>query len=130
MRLEDLYKKYPFVYKLDENYFFLGWGICKTCNSKMTIYYFEKYEELLQTIGEEKIESKSYDIEEAELEGIIKCFRKVKAYSDIAVSDEDMPVFRKNLNEFILARSAEQQEELLRQLKNFVNVFHYYYRSF
>lgn len=32
MRLEDLYKKYPFVYKLDENYFLLGWGICKTCN--------------------------------------------------------------------------------------------------
>lgn len=96
----------------------------------MAIFYFEKYEELLQTIGEEKLESKSYDIEEAELESLIKCFRKVKAYSDIAVSDEDMPVFRKNLNEFILARSAEQQEELLRQLKNFVNVFHYYYRSF
>ena len=130
MRLEDLYKKYPFVYKLDEKYFFLGWGICKTCNSEMAIFYFEKYEELLQTIGEEKLESKSYDIEEAELESLIKCFRKVKAYSDIAVSDEDMPVFRKNLNEFILARSAEQQEALLRQLKNFVNVFHYYYRSF
>lgn len=129
MRLEDLYKKYPFVYKLDGEYFFLGWGICRPCNSEMAIHYFEKYEELLQVIGEEKIESNSYDIGRAELESIIKYFRKVKAYSDVAVSDEDMPVFRKNFNDFILTRSAEQQKELLRQLKNFVNVFHYY-RSF
>ena len=64
MRLEDLYKKYPFVYKLDEKYFFLGWGICKTCNSEMAIYYFEKYEELLQTIGEEKLESKEKELED------------------------------------------------------------------
>ena len=106
MRLEDLYKKYPFVYKLDDNYFFIGWGICKVCDSEGAITYFKKYEELLQIIGEEKLESKSYDIEEAQLESIIKCFRKVKAYSDIAVVEDDMPIFRKTLNEFISIRSS------------------------
>ncbi len=54
----------------------------------------------------------------------------MKAYSDIAVDEDEMPIFGKKLNDFITMRSAEQQEELLRQLKNFVNLFHYYHRSF
>ena len=128
MILEDLYKKYPFVYKLDGEYFFIGWGIFKTCNSEMAICYYEKYEKLLQIIGEDKLELKSYDIDEEQLESIIKYFRKIKAYSDIAVVEDDMPNFRKMIDEFISMRSTEQQEELLRQLRNFVNVFHYYYR--
>lgn len=127
INLEDLYKKYPFVYELDEEYFFLGWEICKPCNSEMAIYYYKKYEELVQKIGEEILALRSYDIDETELESLIKSFRKVKAYSDIATDENcdiatdenEMAVFRDKLNNFVATRCIEQQETLLRQLKNF-----------
>ena len=96
----------------------------------MAIYYYKKYEELVQKIGEETLALRSYDIDEAELESLIKCFSKVKAYSDIATDENEMAVFRDKLNNFVTTRCIEQQEALLRQLKNFVNLFHYYYRSF
>lgn len=130
INLKDIYKKYPFVYELDGEYYFLGWGICKICNSEMAIYYYKKYQELVQKIGEETLALRSYDIDETELESLIKCFRKVKAYSDIATNENEMAFFREELNNFVATRCIEQQEDLLRQLKNFVNVFHYYYRSF
>lgn len=130
IKLDDLYKKYPFIYETDGDYYYIGWGICKQCSSSIALDYYKLYKKTLNEIGEEKVASRNNDIDEEMLDTLLWCFRKVKAYSDIAVDNEDLRLFRGKIENFICSLSDEQQRTLLEQLRNFVNVFYYYYRRF
>ena len=130
VKLEDLYKKYPFIYEVSEDYYFIGWGICKRCDSSIALDYYEAYKKALFEAGMEKVSSGSNDIEEDKLDTLLYYFRKVKAYSDIAVDDEELLTFRKKIEEMVFSLSEKQKDELLRQLNDFVSVFYYYYRRF
>lgn len=128
MNLENLYKKYPFIYKVEDKYYYLGWGICNECTSEIAIHYYEKYIELIKKIGEDTLATKGHNMGDAELDNLLYLFRKVMAYSDIEVKEEEMHGFKKKLNAFLETNSETQNIELEKQLTNFIHVFYYYYR--
>lgn len=127
MNLEDLYKKYPYIYEVNNGYYYLGWGICKICDSNIALSYYEKYKKCIQSIGSEVIASNK-NIDDEQLDQLLYYFRKVKAYSDIATDKNDMPNFKNELFQFLNQLDKGEQEKLCEQLTDFVNTFHYYNR--
>ncbi len=125
--LEGICKKYPFVYEGTEEFFFIGSGICKKCTSEMALYYYDLYKKCIKEIGEENLASKYSAIDEDKLEQLLYYFRKVKAHSDIALEDNYVDC-RKETMELLYSMPDKEQMDVLRQLRNFVNVFHYYHR--
>jgi len=130
VKLEDLYKKYPFIYELSGDYYIIGLGICKLCCSSNAITYYEAFKKSLNEVGIEKVTMGSYDVAEDKLDTLLYYFRKVIAYCDIAVDDAEPSTFRKKIENLISSLSNTRKDELLRQLKIFVNLFYYYYRRF
>lgn len=129
VKLEDLYKKYPFIYEVDEKYYYIGWGICKECTSKFALSYYEDFKKTVEEVGEEILaQGDCNKIDEDQLDSLLYFFRKVKAYSDIEVDSNDMPTFRKQLNDFLDGISLEEKQKLQHQLEIFVDTFHYYYK--
>jgi len=129
MKLEDLNKKYPFVYQVDGKYYYLGNGVCKVCDSRFAISYYEEYKKILCQIGEDVVASESYNIDDDLLDSLICNFRKVKAYSNIESKKEDRVSYRKRIADLIDSLTEEEKIQLLKQLENFVHVFRYYYRK-
>lgn len=129
MKLEDLFKKYPFVYEVNQKYYYLGQGVCKECDSTFAISYFEDYKKFLEQIGRDVIASQTRNIDEESLDTLIYCFRKVKAYSDIKVEPEDYKTYRQRISDLVDTLSILEQQKLLQQLEDFVNVFYYYYKK-
>lgn len=128
MQIEDLYKKYPFIYRISGGYFYIGFGICKECNSKIAISYYEDYFKCIDNIGEKKILDNDNSIAEDEMDRLLYFFRKVKAYSDIAVDENERSSFRNKINQYIDEINEEDRKELEHQLKLFVGTFRYYYK--
>lgn len=129
MKLEDLYKKYPFVYQIDGEYYYLGNGVCKVCDSRFAISYYEEYKKILHQIGEDVVASESYNIDGDLLDSLIYNFRKVKAYSNVESTNEDQVSYRKKIADLIDSLTEDEKIKILNQLENFVRVFRYYYRK-
>lgn len=127
MNLEDLYKKYPLIYEVNNMYYYLGWGICKICDSDIALSCYKKYKKCIQSIGSEVIASNK-NIDDEQLEQLLYYFRKVKAYSDIVTDKNDMPNFKNELFQFLNQLDKGEQDKLCDQLTDFVNTFHYYNR--
>lgn len=127
MKLEDLYKKYPFIYEVNNVYYYLGWGICKICDSEIALSYYRKYKNCIQSIGSEVLAGNK-EIDDGQLDQLLYYFRKVKAYSDIATDEKEMSSFRNDITQFLNHLKEEEKNMLYVQLTDFVNTFHYYYR--
>ena len=127
MNLEDITKKYPFIYEVGKEYYYLGHGICEKCKSRFAIEYFEEYKSVLGQIGRDVIASKTWDIDEVLLNKLIYNFGKVKAYSNVERPKEENKSYRQEIMELIDSLEGPEQKKLLLQLEDFVNVFYYYY---
>lgn len=127
MTLGDLYKKYPFIYEIDNAYYYIGWGICKRCNSDMALHYYSKYKDCIQYVDLKAI-AEGRNLDNQQFDDLLYYFRKVLAYSDIAVKREDMPEFRQDIYKLIKQLDDIENEKLFQQLINFVSVFHLYYK--
>lgn len=110
-KLEDLIKKHSFIYKIDDQYYYIGQWLFKPCTNIMVIDYYAKYKEALKNEDDEQL---------------YYWFRKVRACSDLDM-DETKDNINKKILEFIDQLSNSQKSSLQNQLDEFVNTFHKYY---
>ncbi len=128
VKLDDLYKKNPFIYEINEDYYYIGHGICQWCASHDALDWFKLYREALDRIGRDKISSRSSDIVEEDLSVLVRYYRKVMAYSASNVEESERHTYRNQIDKLIASFSEIQKSELLRQMKDYENVFYYHRR--
>ena len=130
VKLEDIHKKYPFIYEVDEEYFYIGFGVCERCDSSSALKYYEQYKKSCVEIDLGKIISMSYDIDDDLLDAMLFSFRKVKAYSEIEADNTEASIQRKKTEDLIDSLSGEQRDNLYEQLLVFVGAFQLNNRRF
>ena len=129
IKLNELYKKYPFIYKVHDDYFFIGTGICKPCYSKVALDYFNRYTSILNDVDDKMIIEYSDWL--SRIDGNIKdallyCFRKIKAYSESNVDTKDLLIFKKRIEDFTLHLSESEKTDLHKQLVISIEAFRCY----
>lgn len=127
VKLEDLYKKYPFMYEVDGEIYVIGHGVFKKNDSGIAAEYFSRYREYIDRIGRENIQP--YELDDVDADGLIYLYKKVLAYADIAHTEYDKD-FKTNLFEFISELGNEKKDMLYAQLEDFIRSFWYYNRRF
>lgn len=127
VKLEDISKKHPFIYEIDNTFYIMGANAFEEYDS-IGLDYYRKYRECINKFGREKIYPYSLSNEDPkEVKNLVRAFSKVKTYADAAKTDN----FRAHieLEEFIANLSEDNRKKLLEQLEDYVNVFWYYDRS-
>ena len=126
IKLEDIKKKYGFMYEIDDKVYFIGMGIFEMCTSSCAKYYFDEYRKRIHELGRENI--LPYHLEDNEVDALIYFFRKVKAYSNIR-EDEKIAENQKKIEDFLYSLNEGQKKALLEQLEDYIHVFWYYNRN-
>ncbi len=129
IKLDDMYKKYPFIYKVSGEYYYIGAGICKACTDADAINYYNDYLNAMLAIGREELSSHNIERRDSRVENLIYYFRKVILCSEINIDKNDQSTYRRDIEVLIDLLSEEQKDSLLMQLVDYVNVFYYYNRD-
>lgn len=127
-KLDDLTKKYPFMYEVDGDIYQIGFGVFETCNSHIGKNYFEQYREFINKVGRENIVQ--YKLQGEEEEHLIYLFRKVKAYSELDRMSVSISEVNAEILMFIDSLNDEQKNHLFEQLEDYINSFWHYNRRF
>lgn len=128
IKLEDIIKKYPFMYEIDGELYHIGNGVFEKCTSQFAEHYYEKFVNTVDGINRDRI--KPYTLEDEEADTLVYYFRKVKSYSDLADSSENITEASKKAFSFINNLTQETKDDLLKQLEIFVDSFWYYNHRF
>lgn len=129
IKLEDIVKKYPFMYEVEEKIYYIGNGVFRECTDSLSFEYFKRYRDYIVLVGRETIATSSLNNEEAE--ALTYYFRKVKNRSDYDKNIDDPIQAKKDALEFISNLSYETTKKLFLQLEDYVNIFkNYYYPRF
>ena len=128
VKLEDIIKKYPFMYEIDGELYHIGYGIFKKCTSAFAENYYKNFVKTVNEIDRNRI--KPYTLESEEADTLVYYFRKVKSYSDLADSRENIAEENKKAFTFINNLTQETKDDLLKQLEVFVDSFWYYNHRF
>ena len=111
LNLKELFKKRPFIYYIDGEYYALGAGVCSCCCSKGTYLTLpKKYEDYL------KIKNRSVDSDEA-----WEVYRKLSSIADMIKSGEENVNPEQKFKE--LGFNEKNCDELENQLKEMVEFF-------
>lgn len=129
IEIEDIVKKYPFMYKIGEEIYLIGQGVFKKCTNEIAITYFNKYKTCVKTIGRIRIEKAQLTNEEAE--NLVYYFRKVMNYSGYDIPIDCPTQAKKSALLFLTTLSTETKNDILDQLEDYVYIFkNYYYQMF
>ena len=126
--LDDLTKKYPFMYEVDGAIYQIGCGVFKTCDSPIGETYFVQYREFIKKVGRENIVK--YELQGEEEEHLIYLFRKIKAYSELDRMNVSISEANAEILMFIDSLNDEQKNDLGEQLEDYINSFWHYNRRF
>ena len=129
IKLDDITKKYPFIYKIRDEYYIIGCGVFAVCESQPAISHFKRYREEIAKLGREYIQEQHYD-NTSEIEELVYSFRKVKAYADIDIPNEEKTMSKRNTLEFLDNLNYSEKNSLLEQVEDYVASFWYYSRAF
>lgn len=127
IQLEDIIKKYPFMYEVNNKVYHIGAYVFKECKNPLALGYFQEYQDFIKSIDRNKLINHLFN--ENEMEYLVYLFGKIKAYSD---DDSFKPLVNASNNEaltFINTLNEESKKELLFQLENYVYSFWYYNRK-
>lgn len=128
LKIEDIIKKYPFMYEADGEIYHIGHLVFMKCNNQIALRYFNNYQSLIDRMDRDKFINGQLD--ETETEDLVYYFRKIKAYSEICPLEERNINSNKETINFISALNKESKNSLLVQLENYVYAFQYYSRKF
>lgn len=126
IQLEDIYKKYPFIYEVEGNLYQFGSGAFKEGVSKQGEQYYSLYKEELNRIGRDNI--RPHELEAMDVKTLVYAFRKIKSYCDCENQNTDYNESKHNLLGYIENLSADAKNDLLQQIEDYVHVFWYYNR--
>lgn len=126
--LDDLTKKYPFMYEVDDKVYQIGLGVFKECDSLIRKTYFMRYREFIKKVGRDNIVRDKLQGEEEEY--LIYLFRKIKTYSELDEINILIGEVNKEIRMFIDSLNSEQKNNLGEQLEDYINSFWHYYKRF
>lgn len=129
VKLEDITKKYPFIYEVKDDFYIIGCGAFAPCKSQFAISYYQNYREAINKLGRDFIQEHHYDYPE-DFDALVYNFRKVKAYADIGIPNEDRAMAGRIIPEFLESLDEKEKEKLLHQVEDYVASFWYYNRNF
>ena len=129
IKLDDITKKYPFIYKIRDEYYIIGCGVFAVCESQPAISHFKRYREEIAKLGREYIQEKHYE-NKSDFEELVYIFKKVKAYADIDLPNEEKTLSKRNTLEFLDNLNYNEKDSLLEQVEDYVASFWYYSRAF
>lgn len=127
VELEEIYKKYPFVYEVNEELMIIGSGVFKQCTQDIIQTYYNRYKEKIREIGRDKI--LTHKLDDVEIDTLIYLFRKLMSYADVSSDTYDGNA-KGNLLKYLSGLSQEGKEELLLQLEDYIYCFGYYHEKF
>lgn len=99
------------------------------CESQPAISHFKRYREEIAKLGREYIQEQHYD-NTSEIEELVYSFRKVKAYADIDIPNEEKTMSKRNTLEFLDSLNDSEKRSLLEQVEDYVASFWYYNRDY
>ena len=129
IKLEDITKKYPFIYEINNDYYIMGLDAFEKCQSDRAINRYKEYKAEINRLGREAIQQQKYDNSD-DFSALVFYFRKVMSHANINSSFEECSKNRHNLHDFLCNLKPSEKEILLRQLEDYVAVFGYYNRMF
>jgi len=127
VNLEDLYKKYPFIYEVDGELYVIGHGVFRKNTSVIAERYFRSYRECVNKVGRENIIP--YELSVQDADALTDLYKKVMDYASIAAMESDNE-YKGKLFDFIYGLDKEKQDSLYEQLEDYIKVFWYYNRRF
>ena len=126
-RLQDITKKYPFMYEVNGEVYCMGQGVFHICTDVMGLEYFNQYGKEVLSLGRDFIEQ-PYP-EDRDVKNLVYYYGKVITYSEPKMKVEDPAKIKGNLLAFLDALSPDVQEKLSEQLEDYIDVFRHYNRS-
>ena len=126
-RLQDVTKKYPFMYEVNGEVYCMGQGVFHICTDVMGLEYFNQYRKEVLSLGRDFIEQ-PYP-EDRDIKKLVYYYGKVITYSEPKMKAEDPAKIKGNLLAFLDALSPDVQEKLSEQLEDYIDVFRHYNRS-
>lgn len=128
VKLDDLIKKYPFMYEVNGEIYQIGCGVFKICDSRIGITYFMQYRDFIKKVGRENIIK--YKLQGEEEEHLVYLFRKIKAYSELDEQNVSIGEANEKILTFIDSLNKEYTDDLREQLEDYINSFWHYNRKF
>lgn len=126
-KLQDITKKYPFMYEVDGEIYCMGQGVFHICTDVMGLEYFNEYRKEMLSLGRDFI--KQPYPEERDVKKLVYYYGKVLTYSEPKMKGEDPAKIKGNLLTFLDTLSPDAQEKLTEQLEDYIDVFRHYNRS-
>lgn len=126
-RLEDITKKYPFMYEINGTVYCIGQGVFYTYTNQIGLEYFRKYREEIMSLGRAYIEQPYPD--HREVEKLVHYYGRVITYSEPTAKAEDPAIIKGRVLEFLDKIDPEAREKLSEQLEDYVLVFRHYNRN-
>lgn len=126
-RLEDITKKYPFMYEINGMVYCIGQGAFYTYANQIGLEYFRKYREEVMSLGRERIERPYLD--HREVEKLVHYYSRVMTYSEPTAKAENPAIIKGRVLEFLDTIDSEEREKLSAQLEDYVHVFRHYNRN-
>lgn len=126
-QLQDITKKYPFMYEVNDEVYCMGQGVFHICTDVMGLEYFNQYRKEVLSLGRDFIEQ-PYP-EDRDIKKLVYYYGKVITYSEPKMKAEDPAKIKGNLLAFLDALSPDAQEKLTEQLEDYIDVFRHYNRS-
>lgn len=123
VKIEDIMGKIPFIYEVKENRYIIGNYVFAPCTSQFACNYFERYRMEIARIGRETLQQEIFQCCNNDYKDLIYLFRKVKAYANIDISNDDKGEARKKTKEFLVSLNEQERQNLLEQMEDFVAVF-------
>jgi len=126
-KLEDITKKYPFMYEINGTVYCMGQGVFHIYTNQIGLEYFRKYREEIMSVGREYVEQPYPDHQE--VEKLVRYYDKVMIYSEPTVKAGDPAGIKSNLLAFLDTLGPDEKEKLGEQLDDYINVFRHYNRN-
>ena len=126
-QLQDITKKYPFMYEVNDEVYCMGQGVFHICTDVMGLEYFNQYRKEVLSLGRDFLEQ-PYP-EDRDIKKLVYYYGKVITYSEPKMKAEDPAKIKGNLLAFLDALSPDAQEKLTEQLEDYIDVFRHYNRS-
>ena len=129
IKLEDITNKYPFIYEVQDKFYIIGRSTFAVCSSRFAIEYFRLYREEIKKLGRLYIQERHYD-NKSDFNSLVYYFRKVKAYANIDLPNEEKVKAKERIYEFLDKLKLEERQSLLEQVEDYVASFWYFNRLF
>lgn len=126
-QLQDITKKYPFMYEVNDEVYCMGQGVFHICTDVMGLEYFNQYRKEVLSLGRDFI--KQPYPEDRDIKKLVYYYGKVITYSEPKMKAEDPAKIKGNLLAFLDTLSPDAQEKLTEQLEDYIDVFRHYNRS-